>query len=258
MEIKNFKALISSIDLAFILTALTVLGYALWYCYSLGQNDYYGLPSSFIELDTKGLAAIGLNFPFALVLLFIFIPYLKKVKKEEEEKREKEERNGKKKKFRNFLRTAFFIVIMILFYGFFTFLEWLSNGFIGAIAQLIAPTVVFIFLILMPIYRNFRLYVIGITIIFITSLGWAYFMGVLNAQTSTFHYLVNTEKNKNYVMVKTFKEQFIIAPVDLKEKIITPNYQVIDIKSSKGDEVKFTRLNTGELKVKELTKNDLE
>lgn len=249
-EIKYFKALITSIDLAFILTALTVLGYALWYCYSLGQNDYYDLPSSFVELDIKGLAAIGLNFPFAIVLLFFFIPYLKKVKKEEEEKREKEESNGKKKKIRKFLRIAFSIIIIILFYGFITFLEWLTNGFIGAMAQFIAPTVVFTFLILMPIYRSFCLYVIGITIIFITSLGWAYFMGMFNAQVSTFHYLVNTEENKDYVVVKTFKEQFIIARVDLKKKIIIPNYQLIDIKSSADYNVKFRKVNTGELKVK--------
>ena len=100
-KIKNLKDLIGTIDLAFILTIITIMGYALCYCYSLGQNDYYRVPFSFIELDIKGLATTALKFPFA-IYHFIATPYLKRVKEQEEKKsREKKRLNKKKKKPRN-------------------------------------------------------------------------------------------------------------------------------------------------------------
>ncbi|WP_144647263.1 hypothetical protein [Priestia megaterium] len=101
-------------------------------------------------------------------------------------------------------------------------------------------------------------------------MGWAYFLGVSEAQESETHYIITTkktgsteetqkvkknEKTQTYILVKIYKDQYIVAPVKLKKKIIIPSYQIIDIKSSKDDKIKLEQVDTGKLKINEINKS---
>ena len=58
-------------------------------------------------------------------------------------------------------------------------------------------------------------------------------------------------------MIKVYKDQFIVAPVNFKKKIIIPSYQIIDIKSNKDDKTKLEQVDTGKLKINEINKSDI-
>jgi len=122
-KIKKFKDLIGTIDLAFILTIMTIMGYALCYCYSLGQNDYYGLPFSFVEMDIKGLATTALKLPFSFILLFVVIPYLRRIKEQEEKKRYEERKSREKKRLNQKKKNKSFIYTQLWFYSYYTFVK---------------------------------------------------------------------------------------------------------------------------------------
>lgn len=271
-KIKSFKDLIGTIDLAFILTAITIMGYALCYCYSLGQNDYYRLPFSFVELDIKGLAATAIKFPFAVILLFIASPYLRRIKEQEEKKRYEEEKKSREKKRLNKKKKKQIIYIysafgLVLLYICTVSVKWDAINLIKILSGTLFPIIVSLFLILALVSKKFRPLFISLTLFF--SLGWAYFLGVSEAQESETHYIITTkktgsteetqkvkknEKAQTYILVKIYKDQYIVAPVKLKKKIIIPSYQIIDIKSSKDDKIKLEQVDTGKLKINEINK----
>ncbi|MGG0592569.1 hypothetical protein ABEY80_22390 [Priestia megaterium] len=273
-KIKKFKDLIGTIDLAFILTIITIMGYALCYCYSLGQNDYYGLPYSFVELDIKGLAATALKLPYSLVLLFVAIPYLRRVKEQEEKKRyeerksrEKKRLNKKKNKQMIFTYSAMGLVLL---YVCKVIINWDAINLVEIISRKIIPFIAILFLVLILLSKKIQPLLISVTLIL--SLGWAYFLGISEAQELETHYIITMKKNESmeetqkleknekaqiYILVKIYKDQFIIAPVDFKKKIIIPNYQIIDIKSNKDDKIKLEEVDTGKLKVDEINKGDV-
>lgn len=273
-KIKKFKDLIRTIDVAFILTIITIMGYALCYCYSLGQNDYYELPFSFVELDIKGLAATALKLPYSLVLLFVAIPYLRKVKEQEEKKRyeesksrEKKRLNQRKKKQGIYINSAMGLVLL---YVCKLIINWDAINLVEIISRKIIPFTVILFLVLILLSKKVQPLLISVTLIL--SLGWAYFLGVSEAQESETHYIITMKKNESieetqklkknekeqtYILVKVYKDQFIIAPVNLKKKIIIPSYQIIDIKSSKDDKIKLEQVDTGKLKINEINKSNI-
>ncbi|MGG0747331.1 hypothetical protein ABE088_29085 [Priestia megaterium] len=274
-KIKSFKDLIGTIDLAFILTAITIMGYALCYCYSLGQNDYYRLPFSFVELDIKGLAATAIKFPFAVILLFIASPYLRRIKEEEEKKRYEEEKNSREKKRLNkkkkkqiiYIYSAFGLVFLCICI---VSVKWDSIDLIKIISRTLFLIVIGLFLFLTLVPKKIRPFIISLTLI--SSLGYAYFLGVSEAQELERHYIITTEKiestektqklKKNeeaqtYILIKVYKDQLIVAPVNFKKKIIIPSYQIIDIKSNKDDKTKLEQVDTGKLKIDEINKSDI-
>jgi len=273
-KIKSFKDLIGTIDLAFILTAITIMGYALCYCYSLGQNDYYRLPFSFVELDIKGLAATAIKFPFAVILLFIASPYLRRIKEEEDKKRYEEEKKSREKKRLNKKKKKQIIYIfssfgLVLLYICTVSVKWDAINLIKILSWTLFA-IVSLFLILALVSKKFRPLFVSLTLFF--SLGWAYFLGVSEAQESEIHYIITTkktgsieekqkvkknEKAQTYILVKIYKDQYIVAPVKLKKKIIIPSYQIIDIKSSKDDKIKLEQVDTGKLKIDEINKNNI-
>ena len=65
--------------------------------------------------------------------------------------------------------------------------------------------------------------------------------------------IMESTNDQNFVVINTYKDKFIIAPVNLEKKEITPKFQFIDMKSDKDNKVEFTLVNTGKLKVKKVT-----
>jgi hypothetical protein len=67
--------------------------------------------------------------------------------------------------------------------------------------------------------------------IFILSSLFSRLLGEGNAYREK-DYLI-LENTSTYVVIDQFKENFIIAPVDLKTKTITPKFEIVDLKSDK-------------------------
>ncbi|MFJ7856233.1 hypothetical protein ACIQX3_26375 [Peribacillus frigoritolerans] len=83
--------------------------------------------------------------------------------------------------------------------------------------------------------------------------GLSTMVGTNSAAEKEDYLIMSSTNNKNYVVIKTFQDKFIIVPVNLKRKEITPKFQFIEIKSDKDNKVEFTLVHTGKLKVKKVT-----
>jgi hypothetical protein len=100
------------------------------------------------------------------------------------------------------------------------------------------------------IVKKFNPYIL-ISIIFIALLLVAGYIGNYSASGKE-KYQVISQEGALYVAVYHYNDSLIIAPVDVKEGIMSPNYQLIEINSIKDTEI--IRFEEG-LKVKRIKNN---
>ncbi|MBT2280915.1 hypothetical protein [Priestia megaterium] len=168
------------------------------------------------------------------------------------------------------MRYIYSAIGLVLLYFCIVIINWDAINLVEIISRKLIPFIVILFLVLILLSKKIQPLLISVTLIL--SLGWAYFLGVSEAQESETHYIITMKKNESieetqkleknekaqtYILVKVYKDQFIIAPVNFKKKITIPNYQIIDIKSNKDDKIKLKEVDTGKLKVNEINKGDV-
>lgn len=234
---KSLKDLFSTIDLAFLGTVIIGIGYATSFAYSVGNYSYYKVPVNLIELKQSSL-------PFVIVSLLIFgyiivwhVSNLTGDYKTQEERKQ----NLKKDVVLN----------AILIFGSAPFLFMFLLGFIGNSVGLTAlvsfgyPILAFITQYIIV----FKKYIYLLPVLFVV-LICSYILGYNMAQEKPNYYIFEDEDNKMHVMLGTYNNNYIIAPVDLNKKSILPRYQLIEMKSSKDSKVELYKKKTGKLTVK--------
>lgn len=101
--------------------------------------------------------------------------------------------------------------------------------------------VVYILLFIMLWLSSVKFSDLGISVYFIfaATLGAAFTVGILHAKVAgeaTDEYMVIKEKEHLFVVITTYKDSIIIAPLDLEKESITPKFKAIETKELKDAE----------------------
>jgi len=234
--VKSIKDLISTVDLAFLLTASSIYGYALFFCYSWGKFSFLKLPLTFIELDVKGLTVTALAITAVSTMIFVSMTTGKRLIG-------KPEKSGETKKKR---KTPLFIVLTV-----YLILILAQIMFTGFYIEALLVVCIFPSLLVILVYLiiETKTYLYPIVSILILLLVGAFLMGRDGVKSTEEWYVIDNHKKQDYVILQPYKEQFIIAPVNLKKKTITPKFQIIDMKSE-NNKLEWQPMKTGKLEMK--------
>ena len=238
-----FKRVSSNADPLIWITLFTAVSYGLYYCMARGRASYYHMPSNFIELDTKALAATSIFIlflaPFAWYYSLLFL-------------RSRVGQLFNASWFQGIKNKVEFISMSLLLLFFLVFLS-LKLNLLDKESILIGLAVIFlIFNFEIALYLRKYLYLVFSTLltlaVLMTSCGW------LMAESNDTYYTIKKGCNKkgcikDYVVLNIQKDYLTIAPVDLKKKVIIPNFQLIETKSDKDNNVELKLKHTGKLKV---------
>lgn len=239
-----FKRVSSNADPLIWITLFTAVSYGLYYCMAKGKASYYHMPSNFIELDTKALATtsifILLLAPFAWYYSSLFL-------------RNSVSQLFKASWFQGIKNKVEFISMVLVLLFFLVFLSLKLNLLDKESISMGLAVVFLIFNFEIALYLRKYLYLVFSTlltlVVLMTSGGW------LMSESEDTYYTIKKECSekgciKDYVVLNIQKDYLTIAPVDLKKKVITPNFQLIETKSEKDNKVELKLKHTGELKVK--------
>ena len=255
---KSLKDLFSTIDLAFIGTIAVAYAYGLFYCFSMGTYKVYGLPTYFIELDKNALTANILFIVLMIVMLFFvwFTTNELANKGHLQNKSPQPIQDLNSIKVVPIKRKISYIIALILLVIFgLSFFKSIANVFIDfSIERLIMFILMPVVLsLLFSLILRFKLYLYPIIGLFLLTFVGSFLFGEMLAQERENYFIIHQGNHKEYVVLRKFQQQFIIAPVDLKKKTITPKFQLIDIKSEQDKKVEWELVHTGRLEVKNST-----
>lgn len=243
----------NNIDIAVLVAILTALAYAIAYCYKLAQFHYFHIPIELIDINLKNVMWIILVFTVvAFLMYFIFV-------------------------ITNHIEFAKRIFRSDLFKAIIGFALSLISSLLSFLAQKpINNLQIFNHRIILPSSLQFQVLAIISFFIFINSLNMVririrgkkpkvanlistlmlgislfslpYSLGYYVSYISSHHYLV--EGTSFSVVLTTYKDQFIVAPVDLEKKVVTPEFSFIKIETNENGIGKIKVIKTGRLIVK--------
>ncbi|MFH0068418.1 hypothetical protein [Peribacillus sp. NPDC056705] len=235
---ENIKQKLFNSDVGVWLGVVSVVCYASYYIYATSFNQYYGLPSNLVELKIENVAIV-IAYGIFIISIFFVIP----------------------ESYRRACR---------LIFKKFPSLNTRKKDSIKLIVLLIALFICTILVFPLFGFEITQLIILGIILVLLSSnkqpaskwtmvlciysvVGLSTMFGTNSAAEKEDYLIMSSTKNKNYIVIKTYQDKFIIAPVNLKRKEITPKFQFIEIKSDKDNKVEFTLVHTGKLKVKKVT-----
>lgn len=232
---KNLIQKIKDSDIGVWLSVAAVVGYGIYYIYGTSFNQYYGLPKNFLELKMENLAFVIVLVVFAIGFLFVIPEYSRLIFETFPFL------SVRKKKIKTFFENLSLIFFLIPL-GMYLF-------------GLLKPIELIPFLILIVVVVKFDIpspkLAIGLCILIVG--GWIIMYGSNSAAEKEDYLIMESTNDQNFVVINTYKDKFIIAPVNLEKKEITPKFQFIEIKSDIDDKVEFSLVHTGKLKVKKVT-----
>lgn len=234
---KNIKDLLSNTDLAFLLTASAVVGYGLFYTYSLGVYKHYEIPLAFIELNTRVLTGTVLFALFMLLTFSICVVTLNKAFKEG-----REHGLPLKSAIKPIVIGAVIVCTIIILFS----LVIVNNSLKTTL--IIGTFPVWTVIISIALIQSEK-YLYAVIVLIGLSLSYSFFLGQATSEERVNYYIVTQEKGHPYVMLGMFQNQYIIAPLDLKKRSIAPNFRLIETKSEKGNKVELKYMNIGKMKV---------
>lgn len=223
-----------------ILGALTIWGYLAAYCLDKGMNDYYGIPSYFTDLSlTSVLGNITTLLLTGFFLHFFVWPAIK-----------------------SYIFSPKHLVREINYLT--AFLAVLALGVVRDRYTLLAIIALWVFLTIKAIYEHKKrkknpssispntnqlgnwgkaFSILGLGIL---SLYWMTGVGELFAKLEN-EYLVISQGNERMVVLGTYNDFFITAPVDLEKKIIKNKFKLVENKAA-GE---IQKIKTGVLAVED-------
>jgi len=233
--VKSIKDLISTLDLAVLITVLTACAYGLVFSYLWGFYSHYRIPTMFIELGIKDITGAAVFTTLIIVLIFFMVMHTTGLFKE----------NGGGEKR---LRLYIFYFSSMLIIG--TIVALTVYGL--PVKQVLFPSLLLLAVLLVFMMINSKIYMYPSVVLVLIALGVAFLYGGMRGESTTEYLILNQGEKHPFVVLRTYQEQLLIAPVDLKKKIITPEYQLIEMKSDKENKVKLIVVHTGKLKVKKI------
>jgi TRAP-type uncharacterized transport system fused permease subunit len=234
-QAKKNKKKFEKNDIALFLAPITALCYGLVYTLELGKYNYYGIPTSLIELDLNSLTSGILTlFPMLLIIFFFIYHLFFKIKSNKTN--DLEEDVKKKSSKWSLVRDIATLVVLIYICG---FIYGLYIKYFGNITYLIFILVMIflVFIIFMIRFYKKENYtntlITGILFFIIFSFSLGYIAPALNT-----HHVVIQVKNQNYILLENYKENFILSPVDLKTKTLK---RELILKNIADDDYKIKR-----------------
>jgi hypothetical protein len=216
---QNRRSLFEKNDIALYIAPLTAICYGMAYVYQYGKYKYYWIPIEFIELNLNNLTTTILSvFP---LLIFVTIFYYRMIVKiNTEEAIDSNNSNSRSKKifpFIYFLLMAFFIYLSTRIYGYVMIVSVIIISIVITIGIIIG-------LVLYKKKKYFYTLLIGLFLSFIFS----YVMGISSSALEKTYTIVKIEE-KDFVLLETYKDKFILAAVNLETKEFSKELIIKDI-----------------------------
>ena len=243
----------NNIDVAFLVAVFTAISYAIVYCYKLAQFHYYHIPIDLIDINLKSVMWILFVF---IIIAFVLYALSEIITQNE---------FLKKVVLSNFSRLLAnsLLTLMSFIMTFFTnastntlkILNKTVNLPTSLHFQILVATSCLIlvnFISILMIRDKKRKTKIA-TLVFTAVLGASLFLlpysfGFYISYSSKYHYMVG--ETSPAVILTTYKDNFIVAPVDSKTKTITPKFSFIPIESDKDGKTQVQSVKTGILTIK--------
>jgi len=229
-ENKNFINKIKELlfNDAIFLGVITAIGYCLAYTYELSTKGYYLLPNYFVSIDLTKIIGSSILVFLGIAIVILFMAQVESILS--------------KIKYREWILFILFIC-SVIFRGYFpSKLMWM----------VIILIVIFLFYSKFtwhsPILKKAQIFV-NLTTVLLIGVFISAGMGDYFARTKDSYLIINNPDPM--VVIDTYKDYFIIAPVDLKNKTISPKFQLIEIKPDEKKPLILQSLKTGPLKVDE-------
>jgi hypothetical protein len=238
-EKNDLNSLSKFSEWAFVAAPLTAISYGAAYLYKVGYFKYYFIPTFFIDLTfnslTNAIMTIAPIIICFLILLFKVIHDNKKKKMESD--------NLIKVNIKRLIFQSVLVLIVNVFYFLCIYLYIKYIGYAALIFVAIGIIIAIFIFIIFWLYRKnrFKDLIFWTLIFFLIS---AYASGIGEAANKNYHVLIEQD-NTTYVVLETYKEYYIVAPVDIKKKKIIPKYKLVEMKDKD-----ITIKNTGTLTVK--------
>lgn len=194
----------------------------------------------FIELGIKDITGVATFTTLIIVLIFFMVMHANGIFKE----------NGGGDKR---LKIYIFYLSFMLIIGTIVALTVYDLP----VKQVFFPSLILLAVLLVFVMINSKIYIYPSVILLLIALGDAFLYGGMRGESTTEYLILNQGEKDSFVVLRTYQEQLIIAPVDLKKKIITPEYQLIEMKSDKENKIKLKVVHTGKLKVESYDEQSL-
>lgn len=228
------------------ITSFTGIYTFLIYCFSIGYYDSFLLPSIYYSIDSSLLMTNGILLLaiFAMLVLpymllgpaaLMLNQYITSTKIY----------NDTKLRVPSKHRRTLLVLIIICVYGLIIFYLYNTatlNTFIIAFLCLVAFYTLFM-------NKSSRiLYYAGILLSVLLLMGGSYYVGNNLAKSAGF-YSVTSYKNQDYIIIKEYKEHYVIAPIDFSQNKIDASFQLIPL-STEDIEVRLKSIESIEMKLK--------
>lgn len=212
---------------------VALLAYVLTYTYFVAQYMYYKIPLNFLSFDNHKVLGFSAIVFVVLLGLLMLVKGIRKSGKDTA-------KTSRLKKGSIMAYAAITIILTVLFYlNIINFYAWLGIAIIS--------------LILLPFFPKNKTAFYSFSILALVSfLLLSAYIGRFTAEHKAAYYVIKAQK-QSYVVLDTYKDNLIIAQVNLKKKVIDTEYQVVDSKSdlfNKSKQIVLDFAYTGPLKVK--------
>ncbi|MFE5430609.1 hypothetical protein [Peribacillus simplex] len=236
MNLQKPKISINISDIGVLFSAAAVVGYGIYYVYATSYNQYYELPMNFVELKMENLAFVVVLTVLAMGFLLVIPEYCMFIFENNPHL------NAKKEMFKKVLGIPIALIITIV--------GMLSLFCLELPQYSLEMTFLIIFLFVTIYWRLDKKLPPRLTISLCILLvgGFSIMLGSFSAAEKDSYLIMDSEIDQNFVVINTFQDKFIIAPVDLHKKEIIPRFQFIDMNSKEEYEL----VHTGKLKVKKM------
>ncbi|WP_284036567.1 hypothetical protein [Neobacillus sp. 114] len=234
-RIRNLKG----IQISLVIGPLTAITYGFTYMYYWAYNRHYKLPADFVEININRLSeTLLLIIGIAVIILMAIglnILFFKMADRLKEDSSLFKKRVGTLLMHLPLPHISLFCLLLL-------------GGFIfnsGRVLNAIIPIGIFLVLF------YFKKYITAVVTLLAGMIVITYSLGTANAAGQFEHLLIKDGK-ETLVVVNTYDDNYIAAPVDLKRKLITPEFEFIEM----DNPVITTKLtNTGLLYVRDYSKN---
>lgn len=247
-------------DMTIYISVITALGYFVTYSYKKGYRSYYGLNEVLINQIDLSSVLLSITFIFSTLIIFLGIY------------------NNLKILFADYGNVIFKIFERKLFVLFFIylFLNFLYNDrkLLLYTSVVLLIWIIFVYFIPIVLYRDVEGYknklkkslkekdrdsksivdkIINIirndlksafmllSFLFFVCISLSLVLGLSNARKQTDYYMLK-HQNKTYVVVDSYSDKFIIAPINLKTNVIEKKFLIIEGKSTLKDPTVFERI----------------
>ncbi|MED4002271.1 hypothetical protein [Priestia aryabhattai] len=237
------KVKLKAADLSIWLSLSSLVAYGIYYTNTSGYLNYYGLTAQYIDFSLQSIAITICILIMLLTVSAFMMGLLTELI------------------FRKYRKI---IISIIYIAGISPLLILIINDLSDKSFKIDNSFYyLFVFILVLPfiIYLTFDffkklnpLFLLSLVVGF--SFTVSYMAGEFHGKAKT-NYLTLNKGDQKYVVIASYEEQFIIAPVDMDKKLILSQFQFINQKSGKDDRVELTPVRTGKLDVKNLTEDEL-